>query len=379
MNRIRIPIVIAFFVLLFSTQMAYPKSRDHQATEATQSKIGANDEALSIFKKDKNWQYYCSAPGSYEMSRIPKRKLTKEDLNEQIIVYPHEPAEFPGGKKAMREWIDKDIRYPEELQNKTLEDTISCSLLIEKDGSIALIRVSGVQDPAFAKEIFRLVRKMPKFTPAKDLGKTFAYYYNFPIKFRPQVSSNSKTAKVAPQDKEDYEDQRKPSDDDDVFRTCEYSHNRYPIPPGGFPEETEGGYDKKVFSPEEIHQPAKFPGGDLQMINWINRKLKYPKSARKNKIEGTVMVKFIIEKNGSLSEVRVTRRADKDLAKEALRIVKKMPKWRPAKINGVPVRSYYYLPINFSLSEDNNPLEKEQLKVYNKTHQSGRYYPVITL
>lgn len=100
-----------------------------------------------------------------------------------------------------------------------------------------------------------------------------------------------------------------------------------------------------------VEEQAEFPGGLQGLMEWLGKTIKYPRKAQKNKVEGKVVVLFIIEKDGSISDVKIIESIDPDLDKEALRIVKKMPKWKPGKLNGDPVRSYFTLPINFRLQQ----------------------------
>lgn len=104
---------------------------------------------------------------------------------------------------------------------------------------------------------------------------------------------------------------------------------------------------EKIF--EAVEQQASFPGGNAALSRWLSNNLRYPELAQQNNIQGKVMVKFCVEKDGSISNPVIAKGVDKDLDKEAIRVVKKMPKWTPGKNNGVAVRSYFYLPVNFKL------------------------------
>ncbi len=99
-----------------------------------------------------------------------------------------------------------------------------------------------------------------------------------------------------------------------------------------------------------VEQQAEFPGGQAQMMKWLGNNIRYPELAQQNNIEGRVIVKFVVEKDGSITNATVVKGVDKDLDREALRVVKKMPKWQPGKNNGVAVRSYFTLPVTFRLA-----------------------------
>lgn len=98
-----------------------------------------------------------------------------------------------------------------------------------------------------------------------------------------------------------------------------------------------------------VEQPAEFPGGPAAMMKWLSNNIRYPESAQANGISGRVVVKFVVEKDGSIGSPQVVKGVDRDLDQEALRVVKRMPKWQPGKNNGQPVRSYFNLPVTFRL------------------------------
>lgn len=104
----------------------------------------------------------------------------------------------------------------------------------------------------------------------------------------------------------------------------------------------------KVFNSVEI-MPL-FPGGEKEMYRFIGQNLKYPVSAQEANIQGKVVVRFVVDQNGSINDVEILRGIDPNCDKEALRVIKNMPKWVPGKQNGIPVKVYYTMPIVFRLS-----------------------------
>ena len=98
-----------------------------------------------------------------------------------------------------------------------------------------------------------------------------------------------------------------------------------------------------------VEQTAEFPGGQAALMKWLSSNIRYPEAAQQNDIQGRVVVKFVVEKDGSIGHAEIARGVDKDLDREALRVVNKMPKWQPGKNNGVAVRSYFNLPVTFRL------------------------------
>ena len=98
-----------------------------------------------------------------------------------------------------------------------------------------------------------------------------------------------------------------------------------------------------------VEMMPQYPGGLAAMLKYIRENIKYPEQAMKERIQGRVTVSFIIEKDGSISDVKAVRSVHPLLDKEAVRVVESMPKWSPGKHNGKPVRVRFNLPVMFKL------------------------------
>lgn len=103
-----------------------------------------------------------------------------------------------------------------------------------------------------------------------------------------------------------------------------------------------------LFSVVEVM--PQYPGGQIAMMKYIMENMKYPEQAMKKGIQGRVVVSFIVEKDGRVSNVRLLRSVESSLDKEAVRVVKSMPKWSPGKQNGKPVRVRFNVPVMFKLN-----------------------------
>jgi protein TonB len=108
-------------------------------------------------------------------------------------------------------------------------------------------------------------------------------------------------------------------------------------------------YEEKVF--EFTDQKPLFPGGETELTDYISKNLKYPKIAKENGIQGKVICRFVITKTGLIEKVEVVRLLDPLCDKEAIRLVKSLPKFIPGKQNGVNVNVWYILPIIFKLTK----------------------------
>jgi len=123
-------------------------------------------------------------------------------------------------------------------------------------------------------------------------------------------------------------------------------------------EDTESDEDEIIEIEEEdddeffmvVENMPEFPGGDLGLMKYIQQNVKYPPIAKEYNITGKVYVQFIVDKSGTVTNVKVVRGVDKNLDAEAVRVVKSLPKYKPGKQRGKPVRVMFTIPINFTLN-----------------------------
>jgi len=105
--------------------------------------------------------------------------------------------------------------------------------------------------------------------------------------------------------------------------------------------------ETKVF--DVVEQMPSFPGGPSALMQFLSSNIKYPVVAEENGVQGRVVCTFVVEKDGSITDVRVIKSVDPSLDKEAMRVVKSMPRWIPGKQNGSAVRVKYTVPVTFRL------------------------------
>jgi len=123
-------------------------------------------------------------------------------------------------------------------------------------------------------------------------------------------------------------------------------------------EDTESDEDEEIEIIEEdddeffmvVENMPIFPGGDLGLMKYIQKHVKYPAIAKEYNITGKVYVSFIVDKSGSVTNVKIVRGVDKNLDAEAVRVVKSLPKYKPGKQRGRSVRVMFTIPINFTLN-----------------------------
>ena len=98
-----------------------------------------------------------------------------------------------------------------------------------------------------------------------------------------------------------------------------------------------------------VEKLPEFPGGMVELMKWLTRNLHYPALAQRQRLEGKVVVSFIINKDGSVTNEKIEKSIDPLLDQEALRVVKMMPKWKPGIEKNKPCRTMFAIPINFKL------------------------------
>lgn len=105
--------------------------------------------------------------------------------------------------------------------------------------------------------------------------------------------------------------------------------------------------NQKVF--DVVEQMPEYPGGQAALFEYLSKNIKYPADAEKKKIEGRVLVTFVVNTDGSITDIEVVRKAFPSLDAEAVRVISGMPKWIPGEQKGQKVRVKYTVPLNFRL------------------------------
>ena len=98
-----------------------------------------------------------------------------------------------------------------------------------------------------------------------------------------------------------------------------------------------------------VEQLPEFPGGIVQFMKWLTRNLRYPSVAQSQRIQGKVVISFIINKDGSIASPTIVQSADPLLDREAMRVIRMMPRWKPGLQDGKPCRTMFAIPVNFQL------------------------------
>ena len=242
----------------------------------------------------------------------PIAEAPKDDS--EVFAVVEEQPQFPGGNVAMMKFLADNIKYPVEAQEKGLEGRVIANFVVEKDGSITDLKIVRGIDPLLDNEALRIIKMMPDWEPGKQKGEKVRVRFTLPTVFKLMEKDKSK----ATQKNEN-----------------RLTENSDPT--------------NEVFVVVE-EQPL-FPGGSEAMMNFLKEKINYPKEAQDKGIHGRVVVNFVVEKDGSITDLKIARGIDPLLDNEALRVIKSMPDWEPGKQKGEKVRVRFTLPVIFNLSK----------------------------
>lgn len=116
---------------------------------------------------------------------------------------------------------------------------------------------------------------------------------------------------------------------------------------------------------DKMETMPQFPKGDKGLLDFITNNLRYPEQAKYNRIQGRVIVRFIVTSTGGIRDVKVLKGVNASLDNEAVRVIKILPKWQPGLSNGMPVDVYYTIPISFKMQG------KEQLPLTDQGFING--------
>ena len=210
-------------------------------------------------------------------------------------------AEFPGGVQGLYEWFKDRFKYPQTAKNEGMNEQMIATFIVEKDGSLSNITV--VKDAGFdTKELaLSLLKKSPKWSPAKLKGKPVRMSYNFPVTLK--ISEMHTVASWA------------------------LKENTYPKSKN----DTLIAYFENDRAALRMPSNATYPGGLTAFNTYLNKNLKFPEEAKKNKVTGLVTVSFAVNKDGTLDGIRVTNSLGHGCDEEAMRLVRNSGKWNPGK------------------------------------------------
>jgi TonB family protein len=239
-------------------------------------------------------------PMTYEETvRIVRNNAApqKDEDGKMVYQFTEILPYYPGGQDAMIRFLQENLRYPELAKQNKVEGIVVVSFVVDESGKIlrpfGQINMPNDNKRTLVEEAVRVVQSMPNWIPAQHKGKSVRCTMQLPVNFS-LASLSSKSGDPQPE----------------------------------------------------------FPGGMEGLMKYLGEQIKYPEEAKKANAEGMILVQFLVNEDGSLDQVKQvegSKVAHPALLTEAIRVVKAMPKWKPAVKDGTVVKTTFTLPIKFKL------------------------------
>jgi protein TonB len=265
------------------------------------------------------------------LAQKPAKLKYPTDDNSRIYDAVEQPAVPKGGPQGYADYLASHQKYPTAAMQAKQEGTVLVTFVVEKSGSIGDVEVKQPIAPLLDAEAIRVIKSSPKWTPAHQKGKVVRQRVTVPVSF--VLAEGSGEVVEVP--------------------AAGATKPGQPLPPGAVaatPGTTSvvgtAPNGAAIIRPEKGAQPV---GGNAAFFEWIATNQKYPDLARKRKIQGKVLVEFIVQPDGSLTDVRVPKKHGSGLDEEAVRLIKAAPKWEPAIYQGKPIKQKMALPVLFQL------------------------------
>lgn len=218
--------------------------------------------------------------------------------------------QYPGGDGAMMMDISRSLRYPKECVEDSIQGRVIVQFVVEPDCTVGEVKVLRSVDPRLDAEAIRVAKQLKFESPAMVGGKPVSVWYTLPLTFK-------------------LTDSKAPA-----------------------PKKTEISPDA-VFEMPETMPVYSSTEGDAAMFRFLAMNLRYPEECVKNDIQGRSIITFRINKDGSISDMKVTRSAGNELLdNEAMRVISLMKFEKPGMVKGEPINCMSTLPVMFKLSSD---------------------------
>jgi len=268
----------------------------------------------------------------------PERPVAAADTSPVYTSVASLP-EFPGGLEAFGKFLSSNIKYPASAREQKIQGRVIITFIVEKDGSLSSERiVRGITDD-LNNEALRVMMLSPRWKPGMQGNRPVRVQYSVPINFA-----------LAP--------------DADTVKT---------VAPARFSIASARSGPDAVFT--SVEQVPEFKGGIEAFGKFLMTNIRYPKAAHDNNVQGRVIITFVVEKDGSLSNMKVVRGIGSGCDEEAVRVLSMSPAWKPGIQNGKPVKVQYSVPISFTLTDDKSAKPGEN-KTGDVVNPSGGDRPI---
>jgi TonB family protein len=227
----------------------------------------------------------------------------------------------PGGMAGWNKYLSENLRYPTNAQRKGIEGTVIVAFVVNTDGTTTAIEILRSVGGGCDEEVIRIVQGSPKWTPGMQRGTPVRTRMRLPLRFMLGGADSSRDS-------------------------TEVSLNAVPLPLTDAQDSTKE--NSEIFF-DLVDTPPSPVGGLEAWSRHLSENLTYPTSARMKGIQGTVLVSFIVNTDGSIEEIELVQGIGGGCDEEAIRTIKISPNWTPGMIKGKAVRTRMKIPISFKL------------------------------
>ena len=227
----------------------------------------------------------------------------------------------PGGMAGWNKYLSENLRYPPDAQRKGIEGTVIVAFVVNTDGTTTDIEILRSVGGGCDEEVIRIVQGSPKWTPGMQRGTPVRTRMRLPLRFMLGGTDPSRDS-------------------------TEVSLNAVPLPPTDGQDSTK---ENSAIFFDLVDTPPSPVGGLEAWKRHLSDNLTYPTSARMKGIQGTVLVSFIVNTDGSIEGVELVQGIGGGCDEEAIHIIKISPRWTPGMINGKAVRTRMKIPVSFKL------------------------------
>ncbi len=237
----------------------------------------------------------------------------------EVVEIQPSPA---GGMAGWNKYLSENLRYPPNAQRKGIEGTVIVAFVVNTDGTTTDIEILRSVGGGCDEEVIRIVQGSPKWTPGMQRGTPVRTRMRLPLRFMLGGTDPSRDS-------------------------TEVSMNAVPLPSGT--EEQDSSQEGVVLFFDLVDTPPSPVGGLEAWSRHLSENLTYPTSARMKGIQGTVLVSFIVNTDGTIEAIELVQGIGGGCDEEAIRTIKISPNWTPGMIKGKAVRTRMKIPIRFKL------------------------------
>jgi TonB family protein len=300
--------------------------------------------------------------------------------NDTILAVVDKEPEFPGGNAARIEFIQQNIKYPEDAQRNKLEGKVNIQFVVSSIGQIIQAKVVKKLSPSLDEEALRVINSFPRWIPGELNGKKVPVYRVMQVTFKYTPEENAgENWQMTDSTLIVIDSIKLPLKFNLEVINSEQIDTGFILKP--FPETAQNKlieqygklarngvlllntYDimnlhndtskcKIVYNGytyKDVSKVPQFPGGDIALMNYLAQHIKYPIIDLENGHQGKVIVQFIIDRSGKVKDPKVVTSVSPGLDREAVRVLSQIPDWIPGEINGKKENIYYTLPIVFKI------------------------------